>query len=240
MKKITSLLLLFVIFCSALLLPSCDNVLDEGNSRNENTSHDLYPQGYTGGFTHQAGANIEYWWVETYEECLEAIALLKSHGSTFVDETVLTYDGDLFDCKYCFMMTGVGSATERIEWGDNPFNRRAINVKIKTYAFIDEVTIDEINHSYVSRYKGYWVTSSQSLFLLKDEITVDNVVITEWEKRIDWDEETNEYHKNVYYNDQLLVHVRTTFYTTEEEISKFKMTDECIKEIVRYGKFIIL
>ena len=242
MKRIISLCLLLTVFCSALLLPSCDTP-DDGNPGNKNPSHDLYPEGYTGGFTHQPGANIEYWWVETYEECLEAIELLKSHGSTFKDDTVLTYDGDLFDCKYCFMMTGVtgvGDSTEKIEWGDNPFDRRALNVQIKTYAFIDEVTIDEINHSYVSRHKGYWVASSPTLFLLKDEITEDNVVITEWEKRIDWDKEPNEYHKNVYYNDQLLVHVRTTFYATEEEISEIKMTDECIKEIVKYGKFIIL
>jgi hypothetical protein len=42
--------------------------------------HELFPDGYTGGFHHQPGANIEYWWVETYEEAIEAIELLENRG----------------------------------------------------------------------------------------------------------------------------------------------------------------
>ena len=150
--KTVSVVLVFVL--SVLALSSCGvvdyiNGLFESNSQhidddkggiNGNHSyHYLFPEGYTGGFNHQPGENVEYWWVETYEECLEAIELLKSHGSTFANDILLTYDGDLFDCKYRFMITGVGATTEKIEWGDNPFDRYANNVYLNCYAFFDEV-----------------------------------------------------------------------------------------------------
>lgn len=244
MKKITSLFLLFFIFCSALLLPSCYTP-DEGNSENKNMSHDLYPKGYTGGFHHQPGANIEYWWVETYEECLEAIELLKSHGSTFRDDTILTYDGDLFDCKYCFKITGATGigATEKIEWGDNPFDRRAIDVYLTCYAFFDDVTIDELNHSYVNRYEAYLINSEKAHSIFFDEITAENITIYEWTKKdYDFPNEYDRYQfrKMIYYGDQIIISMGTMFYVKEGTEHELGMTDECIKELITSGKIIYL
>ena len=218
MKRIISLCLLLTVFCSALLLPSCDNVLDEENSKPHSSSHPLYPEGYTGGFGFDPGETTEFWWVETYEECLEAIELLKSNGSTFKKDTVLTYDGDLFDCKYCFVITGVtgiGDSTEKIEWGDNPFDRYAKDVYLWCYAFFDDVTIDELNYSTVGRYKGYRIDASSILSYLKDEITVDNIEITEWTKSIDWDKDTNQYYKDIFYNDYRLIRIKTSFFVSK-------------------------
>lgn len=108
------------------------------------------PEGYTGGFGISYGSNMEYYWVESYEECIEAIELLKSHDSTFSESIVFTYEGEFFDTKYCFKIDGHNS--ENIKYGENPFDRRALNVKIESYGFFEDVSIDELNFSYVSDY----------------------------------------------------------------------------------------
>ena len=174
--KIISVLLVFVI--SALVLSSCnlpfwggDNSGTSGdNSGNENDidipddALDIeygptdesnwfhYPAGYTAGFPN---TKIEHWWVETYEECLAAIELLKSHGSTFEECAIFTHEGDLFDVKYCFEIISGNQNTEKIKFGDNPFDRRAMKVRVVSYAFFDELTIDEINHSIIYDYSVY-------------------------------------------------------------------------------------
>lgn len=234
MKKVISLCLLIAMLCSVLLSSSCDGITED-----EYTG--FYPKGYTGGFSREPGATTEFWWVETYEECIEAIKLLKSHGSTFTDDALLAYDGDLFDCKYCFMMnevTGIGGATEKIEWGDNPFDRYAKDVYLFCFAFFDDISIDELNYSTVARHNGYLVAVKSQFFAFKNEINVDNIEITQWTKILDRDKETNKYDKDVYYNDHRVLHVETSFFAKEEEVANLKMTDECIKVIIESGKII--
>lgn len=148
--------------------------------------HYLFPEGYTGGFNHQPGANIEYWWVETYEECLAAIELLKSHDSTFDESVIFTYEGDLFDTKYCFKITTNNRHTEKIKFGDNPFDRRALNVKVKSYAFFEDVTIDEINHSYVNDYKVSSMLMENSEKLKATDFCIENAYYK-------WNNEKNYY-----------------------------------------------
>ena len=166
MKKTAKLIsALLVLVLSITTLSSCgliDYVIgtDDGDNEGANgldgnhKNQSLFPKGYTGGFPYadQPGNEVEFWWVETYEECLAAIELLKSHGSTFEESAIFTYDGELFDTKYCFKISGTNKYTEDIEFGDNPFDRRAGDVEIKSYAFFDDVTIDEINYSDVSDY----------------------------------------------------------------------------------------
>ena len=149
MKKFVAILILL----SVLMLSSCQYLPflsgDEQSGEQSkpqwdefvdgnNQYHYLYPEGYSGGFDQSPGENVEFWWVETYEECLAAIDLLKSHGSSFSPNLVLAYDGELFDSKYCFTFTGVGSKTDKIKWGDNPFDRHAENVTIRSFAFFEE------------------------------------------------------------------------------------------------------
>ena len=191
--------------------------------------HYLFPEGYTGGFNHQPGANIEYWWVETYEECVAAIELLKSNDSSFSTNLVLTYDGELFDSKYCFMFIGVGSRTDEIKWGDNPFDRHAENVNIRTFAFFEEVSIDELNHSYITQYNAYEFSNEPQYEKLQDEIDIDACTID------DWYYDTHNYSKKAFYKDQLIFFVKTCFFHDKHEL---KFTDECIKAILKSGKII--
>ena len=154
MKK--ALVLLLVI---CLLLPcfaSCKNT-------------DL-PEGYTGGFTAQSDPReqYEYYWVETYAECIAAIDKLKSHGSTFDTGVLFSYEGDLFDTKYCFIFNR--SKTEKIVFGvDDPFDRRAEGVEVYAYAFYDDVTIDQLIYSYLSDYTVYGVGSNLDLNVLVEK-----------------------------------------------------------------------
>ena len=123
----------------------------------------FYPEGYTAGFPrmiNKPAPRLEFWWVETYEEALVAIELLRSHGSTFANSAVFTHDGELFDTKYCFKICLEQKDTEEIKFGDNPFDRCAKNVEITSYAFFDDVTIDEINRSDVLDYEVYVINPS--------------------------------------------------------------------------------
>ena len=216
---------------------------DKGGIDGNHKSHDLYPKGYTGGFTHQPGANIEYWWVETHEECLEAIELLKSHGSTFADEMVLTYDGELFDAKYCFVIAGIGAGTEVIKWGDNPFDRYAKNVRIESYAFFDNVTIDEINHSYVNRFNSYFFVASTTYSDLNNDVSLDNVKISEWTQKGNensYKEGYYKFYKKAYLNDQEIIYISPCYDVKDEMQYELNMNDECINAIIFSGKIIEL
>ena len=117
----------------------------------------MFPEGWTGGFGQEGGHDLELWWVETYEELLIAIEKLNSHGSTFDEDecSIVNYEGDLFDVKYCIFINPDTKGSDRISFGDDPFDRCAINVAIYTWCFFDDVTIDEINYSYVQSYRGF-------------------------------------------------------------------------------------
>ena len=178
MKKIIATVLIFVLILFSLsscgLITTADELInkEEGSSEDRLPDADeipnyivgihpewnFYPKGYTAGFPrsiNKPAPRIEFWWVETYEECLEAMELLESHGSTFAKTAIFTHDGELFDTKYCFEICLNHRGTEEIEFGDNPFDRRATGVEVTSFAFFDDVTIDEINHSYVYDYEVY-------------------------------------------------------------------------------------
>ncbi len=160
MKKIliNNISMCLVIVLLIVSLSSCQYLSFLPGNENINGNHNdwtFYPEGYTGGFSHQPGCDVEYWWVETYEECVAAIELLKSHDSTFAESVIFTYEGDLFDTKYCFEIPHYVILTEEIEFGENPFDRRGGGILVCSYAFFDDVTIEEINYSYVSRYRYY-------------------------------------------------------------------------------------
>ena len=96
-ERIISLILSAVILVSTLLLSSCGGIF---------RLRTVFPEGYTGGFMKHIddGSGIEFYWVETYDELVEAMNLFRSHGSTFAESAIFTYEGDLFDTKYCICL----------------------------------------------------------------------------------------------------------------------------------------
>lgn len=113
-------------------------------------------EGYTGGFGIPYASNQEYWWVETYEECIAGINQLKSHGSTFVRdyEILPVYEGEFFDVKYYFTMDG-DFADKHVKYGGNPFDRKVEGVKISAAIFLEDVEIDELVFSRMKNYQAF-------------------------------------------------------------------------------------
>lgn len=205
------------------------------------TNH-IFPDGYTCGMLRSTGSPVEYWWVETYEECVDAIELLKSHGSTFSDDVVLACDENLFDVKYCFQIAGDGRNGERIRFGDNPFDRWAYDVKIYTYAFFDDVTIDELVYSYASRYETYLICFESAYQLMFDEsFDIANLKISDWVMFTGYSSsKLDNPYRTVSYGEQSVLCVQTLFYVSYEEKDtiQFKMTDECIDYIINSVRII--
>ena len=138
MKKLIAILLL----AATLMLSSCGYPF---------VRKSIFPEGYTGGFGIEYGSGHEIYWVETYEECVEAMDQLKSHGSTFQKNIIFSYEGDLFDTKYCFMFL---HKKDGVKYGDNPYDRWADKVVVLTVGFFEDVTIEELVYSDVYDYRG--------------------------------------------------------------------------------------
>lgn len=109
----------------------------------------IFPEGYTGGFGIPYGSGFEIYWVETYEEAVDAMNQLKSHGSTFYKTAIFSYEGDLFDTKYYFQF---GHKKDNVKYGDNPYDRWAEDVVVGSVAFFEDVTIDELVYSNIEDY----------------------------------------------------------------------------------------
>ena len=154
LKKTIAFILMICTLGSTLLLSSCYNASIEHH----------FPEGYTGGLGIDDGSGRACYWVETYEECMAAIELLKSHGSTFRENVLFSYEGDLFDTKYCISIDERSS--KKIKYGENPFDRRAKNVIVYAYAFYEDVTIEQINYSYVREYLCFSLNGTSEFFNL--------------------------------------------------------------------------
>ena len=136
MKKLIAILLL----AATLMLSSCGYPF---------VRKSIFPEGYTGGFGIEYGSGQEIYWVETYEECVEAMDQLKSHGSTFYKTAIFSYEGEEFDTKYCFQFY---HKKDNVKYGDNPYDRWAEQVEVSSFAFFEDVTIEELVYSDIDDY----------------------------------------------------------------------------------------
>ena len=173
MKK----LIAFVLLLSVLMLSSCQYIPflsgDEGAEQSENQNSDElqcydqsdsgFPEGYTGGWD-ITGSSMSYYWVETYDECVAAIELLKSHGSTFASSAIFNCEDEFVDVKYCFGFSH-HSKGDRIKYGENPF-----------------VTIEELVYSNIEDYEafGFYSTSDS---VIDEEFTTENEFLQALEYR---------------------------------------------------------
>ena len=235
MKRLVKILSLLLALITCFTLVSCrkDEPLDPGKLKDGPNCGpppwEFYPEGYTAGFPDEVkkwekGRHLEIWWVETYEECLAAIELLNSHDSTFrkTYTSLFSYEGELFDTKYCFWYLSGGS---RISWGDDPFDRYAEDILLQTWVFFEDVTIDELNYGDVEDYHAYIVASHHQKN--KIEPLED---LTEARLRYEWKKDTNSrtacfvYHKGISY-------CRITLFSKNQD-DYGPMTDECVNALL--------
>ena len=133
--------------------------------------------GYTGGFGIPYGSDQEYWWVNTYEECMDGVNQLKSHESTFISdyEILPLYEGDLFNVKYYFYMLG-NLADKRAKYGDNPFDRRVNDVAVGAVIFLEDVEIDELVFKRIGQYNAYCFEPNHSLKIEQFEMISSDIL----------------------------------------------------------------
>ena len=146
--RIISLILTLFILC--LLLCSCKiYILKFG-------WQPPFPEGYTGGgiIDMSPDSGIEIHLLETYDELMSAVDKLKSRGSTFYERGIINYDEKDFDVKYVVILNAFKS-DKIIKYGDDPFDRCVQDVDIINLIFFEDVTVEELSYSYVSRYDYY-------------------------------------------------------------------------------------
>ena len=227
-KRLLSILLAFSLsFC----LLSCNdkksdiNDIVDGNHPKWN----FYPEGYTGGFPGvltQPGLELEIWWLETYEECLAAIKQLRSHGSTFCESSIIASDGVFFDTKYSIEICWERE-TEKIKYGDNPFDRHATSVRIYSYVFYEDVTVDEISYGDIKDYHVY------SLYLENFEILDDS---DSFKYDIEW--RNNSWEKDVCYISFNRIPIYKIGRLEKDKTTSRAMSDEHIDAIINSTKII--
>ena len=211
MKKIISAIL--VIFTLLFCLTSCGPVFRSS----------IYPEGYIGGVGISYGSGTQLYWVETYEEALECIELLKSHGSTISESLLYSYEGDLFDTKYLFRFCGKKDAAK---YGDNLCDRYAENVSVETYGFFEDVDIKDFEYTYISNFD-----------VLYFEPNIDFYRAYNSDEDIDRDLLTYESYENMptYYKTYLTVRYDKTLFARtyrSKNNEQTKLDEECINAIL--------
>lgn len=134
--KFTSIALMIVILAFSLF--SCGNL-----------------GGQTGGF-YDTNHFHEYWWLESYSECVDGISRLESHGSSFNETILVSYEGNLFDMKYC-ILTDRQKADKDVGFFVDRFDRKVENVEVMCFAFFEDVKLNDLKRSYVEEYKAYQI-----------------------------------------------------------------------------------
>ena len=169
-------------YISGIINPK-DDTNPTSNTTKDNTNKDnkkdrIVPVGYTAGITGDYHAHLVYgyYWLETYEEVLEAVELLKSHDSTILRSIAFDCDDEILDSKFCFKYAR--SKAEPLEEGKNFFDRKIDNCEFIWFGFLEDVNIDELLYSYIDRYASVniWYVKSHRDFADisdADELTLD-------------------------------------------------------------------
>ena len=121
---------------------------------------------YTGGFGFDPHAfyPVDYYWFETYDELLDAIALLEANDSDIYCNLGFDCDGEPYDIKWCFQY----KCTLTPSNSDNFFDRK-MSGTIGCFIFREEVTIEELICSYVDKYDSWYADNEKSIDYIKIE-----------------------------------------------------------------------
>lgn len=131
----------------------------QGVEPGDHTGNKIVPEGYTGGFVYDLAFHSVYgiYWLETYEEVLEAVELLKANGSIVEPRIGVEFGEEQFDVKWAFVYQR--KYAEPKEEGKNFFDRRIDNGDFKCYIFRTNVTIERLIYNTVFSYKAVQITT---------------------------------------------------------------------------------
>ena len=164
----------------------------------------------------------EYWWEETYSGCVDAIESLKSYDSTFKKTALVSYEGDLFDMKYCIFINKQNADKQAGLFVDR-FERRIENVEIMCFAFFEDVSIDTLEHSYLEDYKAYQIIVGIE-YLIEHNFNYDTLTMDSLEciEHIEHRQLIYEYRLN----DDVVLYVKTFRFNDEQ------LSDEIVQAII--------
>ena len=133
-----------------------------------------FPEGYTGGIGIDPGSPVEPYLFDTYDELVDAVEKLKSKGSTFNKTSIITCE-EYFDIKYLLIINS--DKTNKIKYGDDPFDRCVKDVDISSFVFFEDVSISELSYSHFLMYNNYHFTLSENDKQLIEEfkLNLENV-----------------------------------------------------------------
>ena len=170
MKKLRKISIsLLLVLATLLSFASCDDI-NISFSSNKNA----HREGYTGGFLQEDHwySYTEIHWVETFEEAMLAIEHLEAAGNKLKGEIISSYDNEVVDAKYCFILETYGS--KRLPRGKEWYDREELrSVSYFYVGFLDKVTIEEIEYSYYEfrRYIRVYARCEKEEFPHSDNIT---------------------------------------------------------------------
>lgn len=140
MKRIVSIILTVILLSSTMLLSSCGGLELSGKHR------------YF-GFADPNTSN-EYLWFESYSECVEKVESLYTKDSSFYETMLVSYEGDLFDMKYCIAINESKADSEAGPFV-SVFDRKTEDVGVLCFAFFEDVSLKDIKYAKVSSFNCY-------------------------------------------------------------------------------------
>jgi hypothetical protein len=126
------------------------------------------PDGYTAGLTtHSCDlSDFGYYWLETYEDVLEAVTLLEYHNSNILKTIGFDCDGEPYDIKWLFVYER--RYADKLVEGKNYFDRKIDNCQFVCYTFSKEVTIEELNFAQTYFYGSMRITYYPNNAVIED------------------------------------------------------------------------
>ena len=195
MKRIVKILISSLLCISFLLLiNSCDyidNAKKTSGSKDttDNDSNYAIPcdccrrteDGYTGGLSDRQAYHHEYemYWLETYDEVLNAVELLKTHGSIITCSLGFNYDSDVIDSKFCFLFKKENA--EPLEEGKEFFDRKIDDGEFIWFGFFEDITIDDLVYDTIVYYLDMmYIRNSDTNYKIVDTIEDVSKLSFDW------------------------------------------------------------
>lgn len=89
-------------------------------------------------------SNVEYYWVETFDEAMTIIETLRSYGNEIPRRVISDYENEAVDAKYCFTVDTTD--TPRQKKGEEWYQRKFAAIKdIAYYGFLGEISIENVD-----------------------------------------------------------------------------------------------
>lgn len=182
MKKTMKALVCFlIVFSMVLTLSGCEILGGLAMIAYSNIAYSN-EQRYTGGFSRPIAYYhvADIYWIESFDDAMSAIEHLRAAGNDIPNTYISSYENDVVDAKYLFILDKQGMSKEEKQktWYDRKYT---VLVQISYYGFLDEVTVEELEYSYVELYRHVLLHGPRQ----KDYTPQNAAIVYEYKNEID-------------------------------------------------------